>query len=158
MVKEYEIGVSSGATGRLACLDTGGNFRADEMAFDPRDNLLIVANDADGFLPRWVIHLFGKSSPCWWASVRPVIESIHGRANGREAAQFNEAKPLSVLALRGSHFWSLGPERTYKTEFLRCHSGELSQDWTIAPKKHNAEELCNGRACPHLDGEEIGSR
>jgi hypothetical protein len=50
MVKEYELAVSSGATGRLACLDTGGKFRADEMAFDPRDNLLIVANDADGFL------------------------------------------------------------------------------------------------------------
>lgn len=50
MVKEYTLAVSSGATGRLACLDTGGKFRADEMAFDPRDNLLIVANDADGFL------------------------------------------------------------------------------------------------------------
>jgi hypothetical protein len=50
MVKEYELSVSSGATGRLACLDTGGKFRADEMAFDPRDNLLLVANDVDGFL------------------------------------------------------------------------------------------------------------
>src|SRR5215472_15005616 len=50
MVKEYQLAVSSGATGRLACLDTGGNFRADEMAFDPSDNLLIVANDDDGFL------------------------------------------------------------------------------------------------------------
>ena len=50
MVKEYNLAVSSGTTGRLACLDTGGNFRADEMAFDPRDDLLIVANDADGFL------------------------------------------------------------------------------------------------------------
>jgi len=50
MVKEYALAPSTGATGRLACLDTGGNFRADEMAFDPRDNLLIVANDADGFL------------------------------------------------------------------------------------------------------------
>jgi len=50
MVKEYTLAVSSGATGRLACLDTGGNFRADEMAFDPRDDLLLVANDAAGFL------------------------------------------------------------------------------------------------------------
>jgi hypothetical protein len=50
MVKEYTLAVSSGAAGRLACLDTGGNFRADEMAFDPRDDLLLVANDADGFL------------------------------------------------------------------------------------------------------------
>jgi hypothetical protein len=50
MVKEYTLSVSSGATGRLACLDTGGKFRADEMAFDPRNHLLIVANDADGFL------------------------------------------------------------------------------------------------------------
>ncbi len=50
MVKEYTLAVSSGATGRLACLDTGGKFRADEMAFDPRDNLLLVANDADGFI------------------------------------------------------------------------------------------------------------
>jgi DNA-binding beta-propeller fold protein YncE len=50
MVKEYILAVSSGKTGRLACLDTGGKFRADEMAFDPADNLLLVANDADGFL------------------------------------------------------------------------------------------------------------
>jgi hypothetical protein len=50
MVKEYDLAVSSGTNGRLACLDTGGNFRADEMASDPRDNLLLVANDADGFL------------------------------------------------------------------------------------------------------------
>src|SRR6516165_2807131 len=50
MVKEYNLAVSSGTTGRLACLDTGGKFRVDEMAFDPRDHLLIVANDADGFL------------------------------------------------------------------------------------------------------------
>src|SRR5712692_8710557 len=50
MVKAYTLAVSSGATGRVACLDTGGNFRADEMAFDPRDDLLLVANDFDGFL------------------------------------------------------------------------------------------------------------
>jgi DNA-binding beta-propeller fold protein YncE len=50
MVKEYQLAVSSGTTGRLARLDTGGKFRADAMAFDARDDLLIVANDADGFL------------------------------------------------------------------------------------------------------------
>jgi DNA-binding beta-propeller fold protein YncE len=50
MVKEYTLAVSSGATGRLACLDTGGNGRADEMAFDPRNDLLLVANDIDNFL------------------------------------------------------------------------------------------------------------
>jgi hypothetical protein len=50
MVKAYTLTVGSGATGRVACLDTGGNFRADEMAFDPRDDLLLVANDFDGFL------------------------------------------------------------------------------------------------------------
>lgn len=50
MVKEYALAPSSGASGRLACLDTGGKFRADEMAFDPRNDLLVVANDADGFL------------------------------------------------------------------------------------------------------------
>src|SRR5438874_1542795 len=32
------------------CFDIGGKFRADELAFDPADNLLLVANDADGFL------------------------------------------------------------------------------------------------------------
>jgi hypothetical protein len=50
MVKAYTLAPSSEATGRLACLDTGGNFRAGEMAFDPRDDLLLVANDLDGFL------------------------------------------------------------------------------------------------------------
>jgi hypothetical protein len=49
MVKEYTLATGT-ASARLACLDTGGKFRADEMAFDPRDNLLLVANDADGFL------------------------------------------------------------------------------------------------------------
>ena len=50
LVKEYTLAVSGGATGHLACLDTGGKFRTDEMAFDPCDDLLIVADDADGFL------------------------------------------------------------------------------------------------------------
>jgi hypothetical protein len=50
MVKEYTLAASTGANGRLACLDTGGNFRADEMAFDSKDDLLLVANDLDGFL------------------------------------------------------------------------------------------------------------
>jgi hypothetical protein len=50
MVKEYKLEASSGATGRLACLDTGGKSRADEMSFDPRNDLLLVANDFDAFL------------------------------------------------------------------------------------------------------------
>src|SRR5262249_25257316 len=50
MVKAYSLTVGSGTMGRLACLHTGGKFRADEMAFDPRDDLLLVANDDDGFL------------------------------------------------------------------------------------------------------------
>ena len=50
MVKEYQLTPSSGTTGRLVCLDTGGKFRADTMALDSTNNLLIVANDFDGFL------------------------------------------------------------------------------------------------------------
>jgi hypothetical protein len=50
MLKEYTLAPSIGATGRLACIDTGGKARVDEMAFDPRDKLLIAANDDDGFL------------------------------------------------------------------------------------------------------------
>jgi YVTN family beta-propeller protein len=31
----------------VATISTGGKFRADEMAYDPKDNVLIVANNAD---------------------------------------------------------------------------------------------------------------
>jgi DNA-binding beta-propeller fold protein YncE len=31
----------------VASISTGGKFRADEMAYDPRDNILMVANNAD---------------------------------------------------------------------------------------------------------------
>jgi hypothetical protein len=31
----------------IATISTGGTARADEMAFDPKDNLILVANDAD---------------------------------------------------------------------------------------------------------------
>jgi len=51
MVKAYTYTLPPNFTStRVACLHTGGMFRADEMAFDPRDDLLLVANDFDGFL------------------------------------------------------------------------------------------------------------
>jgi hypothetical protein len=31
----------------VASISTGGKFRADELAYDPKDNLILVANDAD---------------------------------------------------------------------------------------------------------------
>jgi len=31
----------------VATISTGGKFRADEMAYDPRDNIILVANNAD---------------------------------------------------------------------------------------------------------------
>jgi len=35
-------------TGKIAAtVSTGGKFRADELAYDPKDNLILIANDAD---------------------------------------------------------------------------------------------------------------
>src|SRR5207248_2991862 len=31
----------------VATISTGGKFRADEMAYDPKDNVILVANNAD---------------------------------------------------------------------------------------------------------------
>jgi hypothetical protein len=37
-------------TSYLASIPTGGKYRADEMSYDPRDHVVLVANDAEGFL------------------------------------------------------------------------------------------------------------
>jgi hypothetical protein len=34
-------------------INTGGKFRSDELSFDPRDHIILVANPADGFLT-WI--------------------------------------------------------------------------------------------------------
>jgi DNA-binding beta-propeller fold protein YncE len=103
MVKEYTLAVSSGATGRLACLDTGGNFRADEMAFDPRDNLLLVANDADGFLslistsgtPKIVDQFFYKDNDVG----KPASDGLSTPGGGIEQPVWNPQQGFFYLAL-----------------------------------------------------------
>ncbi|HEX6510654.1 MAG TPA: hypothetical protein VF157_00015 [Chloroflexota bacterium] len=59
-VKVLKPQPNTGAAAVLATIATGGTFRADEMAYDPRDQIVLVANDAEGFLT--FIHAAGASS------------------------------------------------------------------------------------------------
>jgi hypothetical protein len=40
----------TGAAALIKSIPTGGKFRADEEAYDPQDQLILIANDAEGFL------------------------------------------------------------------------------------------------------------
>jgi len=50
----------TGSAAVLANIPTGGSFRADEMSYDPTDQVVLVANDAEGFLT--FLHAAGASS------------------------------------------------------------------------------------------------
>ncbi len=49
-VKVYDISTPSSPT-FVTTINTGGAFRADEMAYDPKDNVVVVANDAENLPP-----------------------------------------------------------------------------------------------------------
>lgn len=59
-VKVLTPQAGTGSAAVLANIATGGSFRADEMAYDPKDQVVVVANDAEGFLT--FIHVAGASS------------------------------------------------------------------------------------------------
>ncbi len=59
-VKVLKPEQGTGSAAVLADISTGGKYRADEMAYDPIDQIVLVANDAEGFLT--FIHANGGSS------------------------------------------------------------------------------------------------
>jgi len=75
----------------VATISTGGKFRADEMAYDPKDNVLIAANNADD--PPFAT-LFSVSG-------RIVIKKIPfpNATNGAEQPQYDPATGMFYLSV-----------------------------------------------------------
>jgi hypothetical protein len=59
-VKVLKPEPGTGAAAVLANIPTGGKFRADEESYDPADQIVLIANDAEGFLT--FLHAAGSSS------------------------------------------------------------------------------------------------
>ena len=80
----------------VATISTGGKFRADEMAYDPKDNILMVANNADD-------PPFGTLIS---VTSRVVLKKIPftNATNGAEQPQYDPATG-HVLPLRPWRLW-----------------------------------------------------
>ena len=75
----------------VATISTGGKFRADEMAYDPKDNVLIAANNADD-PPFATIFSVGA---------RTVLKKIPfpNATNGAEQPQYDPATGMFYLSV-----------------------------------------------------------
>jgi hypothetical protein len=75
-------------------LSTGGKFRVDEMSFDPIDNTLLVANNAD--TPAFGTLINAKTG----AVINPsIIVTQGGSGGGLEASDFNPVTKTFFLAV-----------------------------------------------------------
>ena len=86
-------------------IHTGGKLRADEMAYDPTDQMIIVANDADGFLS-FINVATGKLAGHYYyadTTVTPAAPEIKNKlataGNGLEQSVWNPANDLFYQAV-----------------------------------------------------------
>ena len=49
-IKALNAQAGTGKKALVKSIPTGGEFRADELAYDPKDQVILIANDAEGFL------------------------------------------------------------------------------------------------------------
>ena len=75
----------------VATISTGGKFRADEMAYDPKDNVLIAANNADDPPFATIFSVAGRT----------VIKKITfpNATNGAEQPQYDPATGMFYLSV-----------------------------------------------------------
>jgi DNA-binding beta-propeller fold protein YncE len=75
----------------VATISTGGKFRADEMAFDPKENLILVANNADD-------PPFGSLISVGGRSVMKTI-TFTDSTNGAEQPQYDPATGMFYISV-----------------------------------------------------------
>ena len=88
-----------------ATLDLGGKLRADELSFDPKDHMILIANDADGFLSFIDTTKVAVAGHYYYAdtSASPAApqakQSLATPGNGIEQSVYDSATGLFYQAL-----------------------------------------------------------
>lgn len=93
----------STSSGILASIATGGQYRADELAYDPRDQVIVVANDAEGFLTFINVSTRSVATHFYYADntvgATPTVAGHSTAGNGIEQSVWNPATGLFYQAV-----------------------------------------------------------
>lgn len=85
-------------------VNTGGRFRSDELSFDPRDHMILIANPADGFLT-WIntdtLSVVGKFYYAGNADGQPATVAGHVADQGLEQSVYVPSTGLFYQAVPG---------------------------------------------------------
>ncbi len=85
---------------QVSSLSTGGSFRADEMAFDSKDGLLLVANNAD--TPPFVTLISGRHEMRLVIKKKISLQLCHQRRRAAGVGPDNDLFYLSIPSTSGT--------------------------------------------------------
>jgi len=103
-------------------LSTGGSFRADEMAFDSKDGVLIVANNADS--PPFAT-LIGVGAKCGMVINKKIVYSF--ATNGAEQPVWNPTTDLFYQSIPSTSGTTAAPGPTGAIAVINPTSGVVTQ-------------------------------
>jgi hypothetical protein len=111
---------------QVSSLSTGGLFRADEMAFDPKDGVLIVANNADS--PPFAT-LIGVGAHCGMA----IMKKIHFAfaTNGAEQAVWNPTTQRFYMSIPSISGTTAAPGTTGAIAVINPLTGVVEKQFPI---------------------------
>ena len=103
-------------------LSTGGSFRADEMAFDSKDGVLIVANNADS--PPFAT-LIGVGAKCGMVINKKIVFSF--ATNGAEQPVWDPTTDLFYQSIPSTSGTTAAPGPTGAIAVINPTSGAITQ-------------------------------
>ncbi|MGA8548838.1 MAG: hypothetical protein WB678_01245 [Stellaceae bacterium] len=107
---------------QVGSLSTGGSFRADEMAFDSKDGVLIVANNADS--PPFAT-LIGVGAKCGMVINKKIVFSF--ATNGAEQPVWDPTTDLFYQSIPSTSGTTAAPGPTGAIAVINPTSGAITQ-------------------------------
>ena len=111
---------------QVGSLSTGGSFRADEMAFDLKDGVLIVANNADS--PPFAT-LIGVGAKCGMVINKKIVFSF--ATNGAEQPVWDPTTDLFYQSIPSTSGTTAAPGPTGAIAAINPTSGAITQMFPV---------------------------
>ena len=111
---------------QVGSLSTGGSFRADEMAFDSKDGVLIVANNADS--PPFAT-LIGVGAKCGMVINKKIVYSF--ATNGAEQPVWDPTTDLFYQSIPSTSGTTAAPGPTGAIAAINPTSGAITQMFPV---------------------------